>query len=188
MMRLVGLAGKARSGKTTVARFLCGAFDWREVSLADPIRAGLSAMLGIEPYVMSDPVRKNEVLAGMRVSARELMQTLGTEWGRKLVDDRVWIRQATASITAIRQSDPFVRGVVVSDIRFANEAEWIRSLGGQVWHIGDRKMGGSDNLPATAASHASEAGITRDERDVFIDNSGSLDDLYDAVMALHRAL
>lgn len=188
MMRLIGLAGKAGSGKTTVCRFLCTAFEWREISLADPIRAGLNAMLGIQTPVMLDPVMKNEVVPGMRVSARELMQTLGTEWGRKLVDDRVWIRQATAAITAIRQSDPTARGVVVSDIRFANEAEWIRSLGGQVWHIGDRKMGKSDGLPPAASAHASEAGIAREEHDGWIDNSGTLDDLYDAVMALHRRL
>ena len=88
MMRLIGLSGKAGSGKTTVARFLCTAFDWREVSLADPIRAGLNAMLGIPFDVMSDPQRKNEVLPGVQLSARELMQSLGTDWGRSMVDDR----------------------------------------------------------------------------------------------------
>jgi len=188
VMRLIGLSGKAGSGKTTVARFLCTAFDWREVSLADPIRAGLNAMLGIPFDLMFDPQRKNAVLSGMQVSAREMMQSLGTEWGRRMVDDRVWIRQATAAIAAIRRSAPDARGVVVPDIRFANEAEWIRSMGGQVWHIGDRKMGGIYGMPPAAAEHASEAGITREAADGWIDNSGTLDDLYDAVMALHRRL
>lgn len=187
-MRLIGLSGKAGSGKTTVARFLCTAFDWREVSLADPIRAGLNAMLGIPVDLMFDQQRKNEVLPGVQLSARELMQSLGTDWGRSMVDDRVWIRQATASIAAIRRSAPDARGVVVPDIRFANEAEWIRSMGGQVWHIGDRKMGGSYGMPTAAAEHASEAGITGEAADGWIDNSGTLDDLYDAVMALHRRL
>ena len=64
--------------------------------------------------------------------------------------------------------------MVVTDIRFENEAAMIRELGGSVWHITGRQaeLGG-------AASHQSEAGVVFvPGTDLMIDNSGSIADLH----------
>ncbi|HHK4489846.1 TPA: deoxynucleotide monophosphate kinase, partial [Pseudomonas aeruginosa] len=72
------------------------------------------------------------------------------------------------------------QGFVISDVRFDNEADWIRAKGGVVVHL--RRQGAAD-----VAAHSSESGITPGARDLFISNDGSLNDLYqtlDEVMAL----
>ena len=53
-MMLIGLAGQAGSGKSTVANYLTEVRDYREVSLDEPIRAGLQAMLGLSAADMTD--------------------------------------------------------------------------------------------------------------------------------------
>lgn len=46
-MQLIGLTGRAGCGKDTVARFLCEAHGFVQIALADPLRDGLKAMLGV---------------------------------------------------------------------------------------------------------------------------------------------
>jgi len=61
--------------------------------------------------------------------------------------------------------------MVVSDVRFDNEADWVRSIGGLVIHI----IRGS--APDVAA-HSSEQGVTMRPGDGTIVNDGTLQDLY----------
>ncbi|HHK4489771.1 TPA: deoxynucleotide monophosphate kinase, partial [Pseudomonas aeruginosa] len=72
------------------------------------------------------------------------------------------------------------QGFVISDVRFDNEADWIRAKGGVVVHLHRQDT-------AEVAAHSSESGITAGAHDLFISNDGSLNDLYqtlDEVMAL----
>jgi hypothetical protein len=59
--------------------------------------------------------------------------------------------------------------IIIKDIRFENEADYIRSMGGQVWHIVREGA-------VAVNAHASEAGIKIADEDVVIDNNGTLED------------
>ena len=67
-------------------------------------------------------------------------------------------------------------GMVIADVRFENEATWVRAQGGRVLHI-ERP----DNV--AVESHASEAGIEfkGEEGDLKIINGGSLEDLQQTI-------
>lgn len=82
---------------------------------------------------------------------RQIMQHVGTECFRAF-DDWHWIKQAMLTVDRA-QSDGSPR-VVLTDLRFENEAAAIRQLGGQVWWI--RKIGGART---THSEHVSESGI-----------------------------
>lgn len=169
---LIGVAGRARSGKDTVANFIVAAIGGYRYSFADPIRAML-APLGVD---MSDPywqARKEESIPALGVSPRRMMQTLGTEWGRQLINPDLWLIMAHQRLL---QNGP---GMVISDVRFDNEAAWIRKHGGRIIHV---------IRPDTKAveAHASEDGIEMQDTDARLFNSGTLEELQLSVRELLR--
>lgn len=169
---LIGIAGRARSGKDTVANFIIAAIGGYRYSFADPIRAML-APLGVD---MNDPywqARKEDVIPALGVSPRRMMQTLGTEWGRQLINPDLWIIMAHQRLL---QNGP---GMVISDVRFENEAAWIRKHGGWIIHV---------IRPEAKAveAHASEDGIEMLDADAQLLNNGTLEELQLSVRELLR--
>jgi len=59
---------------------------------------------------------------------RQLLQVLGTEGVRKNIREDAWILAAGAKIATFEK-------VVLSDVRFGNEAGLVWALGGHVWRI-----------------------------------------------------
>ena len=166
---IIGICSPAaQSGKTTVATYLQERGYYR-LPFAQPMRDMLSAMLsslGYSKELISHHlyVDKEAVLPELGVSARHLLRTLGTEWGRECVSPSVWLDVWLAK--ARRKSF-----VVVDDVRFTNEAELIRLLGGEVWRITRPGI-------VRTTEHASEGGLdTWPEFTCDIVNAGTISDL-----------
>jgi len=162
--KLIGLAGPARSGKDTAATFLV-AQGVNQYYFAKPLYEALSVMLGMS--VADLKRRKEETIYPFGKTIRYMLQTLGTEWARTLVHPDYWVMLADSFFHRSEQS------VVISDVRFENEANWIRQLGGMVFHL-DR----ADRSVIDNAEHQSENGVKVGEMDIVIDNNSSVDDLY----------
>jgi|LakWasMeta4_LOW4_FD_contig_21_680576_length_1262_multi_5_in_0_out_0_3 hypothetical protein len=162
---IIGLAGRKQVGKSTAAEYLvdCG---FERHSFAAPLKNMVKSLLTDLGYgnrvdfLMDEG--KEFLLPCVFKSPRWMMQTLGTEWGRTLIDPDLWIEVARRNISKSRCS------VVFDDIRFENEAWLIRSMGGFVIHI-DRESSQVD-------SHVSEAGINRANDDRVVVNAGSITD------------
>lgn len=164
--RIIGIAGRAGAGKNTAADMIPGAFV---LGFADPLYAGLAAMLSVPEGMLRSRRNKEAALVWLGKSPRELMQTLGTEWGRGMVREDLWLQIAEQRMAAASGT------VVFSDVRFDNEAEWIRNQGGEVWLV--------EREQDTHHTHSSEAGISTHLIDRTIDNRGTLEDLRQAVLA-----
>ncbi|MDE2441594.1 MAG: hypothetical protein KGP14_11265 [Betaproteobacteria bacterium] len=179
-MQLIGLAGRAGCGKDTIANFLMETHGFVQIALADVLRDGLKAMLGITDEQMYRRDLKEQTIDWIGRSPRELMQTLGTEWGRNHVAPDIWLRVAARRIEKYRTAKPclHIAGIVVSDIRFENEADWLRDQGGKVWHI---KRHTSNQLAINAAAHSSEQHIPSKAGEPRIYNFGTLENLYEEV-------
>lgn len=165
---LIGLVGRARSGKNTIARYLVDHHGWTTLAFADPIRQVLS---GMDPY-LSSGVRLSDVLelhggwSGAKHSEyggeiRVLLQRLGTEGVREL-DPRFWAKQMEARIENVPGP------AIITDIRFENEATLVRNLGGKL------VMVTRPNYPRLV--HATEQ-VERISCDFEIENSGAIEDL-----------
>ena len=165
---VIGLTGKARSGKDTVANFIVASVGGYQYAFADPLRNMLAAGFGIN---MMDPywaTRKEEVIPALGKSPRQLMQTLGTEWGRQCVGENVWVVLAKAKLLEKGA------GMVISDVRFENEAAWVRRIGGRVLHV--RRETNVEVSP-----HASEGGVAMGEGDAIIHNNSTVEELQNQV-------
>ena len=153
-MRLIGIAGPARAGKDTLASYLLDNLsdDWSRSSFADPIKEMLRA-IGVD---CSDD-KKAVVSDDYGVTPRHMMQTLGTEWGRHMIDGDIWVK-AFARLNAFKC-------VIVPDVRFENEAELVREHGVLIHLVG---RGGIEGI------HVSENPIAFMPGDIVIDNSRDL--------------
>lgn len=176
---ILGLSGYARSGKDTVAEYLVEKYGFVRMALADPMR---EALLRLDPHVtvsgmmvpLSTAVKGLgwETLKEDSPEVRGLLQRMGTEVGRDMFGENVWVDYL---LTQAYQHDR----VVVSDVRFQNEARAIHKTLGSVWHI---------HRPGVEAvnDHISEHDLDDYPFDIYITNMHTKQHLYDAVDALIR--
>jgi hypothetical protein len=177
---ILGLCGAAGSGKSSVALRLHAEHGYASWAFADPLYAAVAAITGLEIAELQNRERKERVLPWLGTTPRRLLQTLGTEWGRGIISDTIWIDSTFRRIDASGWDRH-----VISDVRFTNEAEAVIARGGHVLRV---ERPDSACLDAQAAAHASEAGIPDSLVLATIQNSGSLADLDAAVDSLIASL
>jgi len=166
---LIGLCGAAGAGKNTTAELLADSFV--QIAFADPLYQCISAITGVPVAGLQDRSVKESVIPWLGKSPRQMLQSLGTEWGREIVHPEIWIRIA---MERAAQHMLVGRSVAITDVRFDNEAQAIVEAGGEVWRV---VRGGHGCLAVDTASHQSEAGVSDHLIARTIDNSGSLDAL-----------
>ena len=172
---LIGLSGYAGTGKDTV-RAMLQDLGYTGFAFADPIRGMLRELLtssGIDDRFIDERDFKEVPIFELGVSYRQMAQTLGTEWGRHLAPD-FWLRIAKSYMD--EQIDLGGTHFCISDVRFANEAQWVRDQGGVIWRVSRPQA-----VPVRA--HVSEAELFHFSADTEIHNNGSVGDLHRAVMA-----
>jgi hypothetical protein len=169
---LIALTGVAGSGKSTIAEMLIRK-GWTRVKFASTLKEMCRAMGMTEQMIEGDEKEAPQSLFGGQ-TPRYIMQTLGTEWGRKTIHPDLWVSITSAEIQ--RHLDEG-RNVVVDDCRFENEASCIRTLGGVVVKVMGR--GG------IVGSHESESGVLPDHT---IHNGGTLEELEASVDVVARQI
>ena len=175
---LIGLTGLARSGKDTVAAHLVQRHGFVQHSFAGPIRTFVANILGWSRDELEGG--KEEPIPWLNgQTPRRLMQTVGTEWGRQMIHPHLWVESCLRRVHWSRRVER--RPVVISDVRFDNEAEAIRAAGGQVWMLVRARAG-------IAGSHVSEAGVRTDLVDRVIPNNASVEMLHAALDANVQAV
>ena len=166
---VIGLHGRAHAGKDAVGGFMVRQ-GFRRVAFADAVKRSLQHAFSLSDDQTWNPDLKEAVIPHLGVTFRRLMQTIATEVFRDQVDCDIWLRAAMQSMIAAVESRDWFSGFVVTDVRFENEAAFIRRLGGTVVHI-ERPNSG------IGSTHSSEAGIAFCAGDLRLRNDGSLSDL-----------
>jgi len=176
MTKLIGLySPAAQSGKTSISHAL-ERQGYVRVPFAEPLKFMLLPFLTELGYTQEEATRltyfdKERVLPELGVSSRHLLQTLGTEWGRQCIMPDVWLRVWAERVKRYEK-------VVVDDVRFENEAELVRSLGGEMWMV-------SRASASNTSTHTSEGSLDAWPHFVqYIVNNGTLEQLLDAVATL----
>lgn len=165
---IIGLTGYAQSGKDTLAKILVDDYGYTRVAFADKIREFLyevNPMVGCSPsgYLQDLVNLVGWDAAKQEPQVRRLLQDLGVG-ARKVFGEQFWITQA---LIGYYPKDK----VVVTDVRFMNEAERIKAYpGAQVWRI---KRNGVEAVNA----HISETELDGYKVDQIFSNNGSIEDL-----------
>jgi hypothetical protein len=130
-MTVVGLSGFAQSGKTTAALYLEKKYGIRRKHIAEPLRAMLAVLLQANG-MSSDEIteylegaKKEQVIPCLGVTSRYAQITIGTEWGREMINQNLW---ANTWAAGVKDGE----SVMNDSVRFPNEAAAIRQLGGFV--------------------------------------------------------
>jgi hypothetical protein len=172
---IIGLTGYAQSGKDTLAGMLIGLHKYDNRAFADPIR---KLLYETNPLVKDGYRVKGIVDAYGWDKAkvefpelRSLLQTLGVG-ARTVFDDQFWVAQGLAGLSAGDK-------IVITDVRFPNEADAIKALGGQVWRV--RRLG-----IKAVNGHVSETAMDGYKVDQIFINNGSVGDLMALLQARMR--
>jgi hypothetical protein len=172
---LIGLTGQAGAGKDTVAEMLAEQRGGYIAAFADPLYECVSAITGMPKRRLRDRAVKETVIPWLGRSPRQMLQTLGTEWGRQAVHEDIWVRSLMERVKPLLEAG---RLVVVTDVRFDNEAAAVTAEGGEVWRV---IRPGWKCLDEAAAGHSSEAGVSERFVTRTITNAGTIDALRAAV-------
>jgi hypothetical protein len=188
-LKLIGIHGHAGVGKDTAAAWICQNYEncYGE-AFAKPLKAACAAAFGLPIEHFNDPqLKEQETFWG--VSPRKIAQFVGTEMFRNLTgqlylhtNNSHWIDLLEARLIG-ESAPPAGEGfyepgdcVIISDVRFQDEADWILKNGGTILNILRPGHFGYVGIPG----HASESGILFEQgQSVFVlYNDSSLEVLY----------
>lgn len=160
---IIGLSGNYSSGKSTAAAYITSTRGYPEHSFA----AALYDLLWYTCDQIGIPREKD----------REFLQTIG-QWARKKTNSRAWINALERKLAATTDT------VIISDVRYPNEAEWIKSKGGIIIRI-NRDIPRDPQVMA----HESETALADYTGfDYIIENNDDLAALYSQLDAIISAL
>lgn len=160
---IIGITGKAGTGKSTVSHEMVRLYGFTRLAFADPVKGMLGLFL--MSYGMSANMVARHIDGDLKeqpcdalegLTCRQGLQTLGTEWGREKMSPRLWLHHLGARLESL---PPEKRArVVIDDVRMPNEAEYLlHNFGGtstEIWEV--TPQGAARRDPP---SHASELGL-----------------------------
>lgn len=172
MKLLIGIVGRKRSGKDTLAKFareMCG--DVNIMSFADPLKQACKHAYHLREEQLEET--KDVVDKRWGMTPRDMMKSLGGKYFRSEDPDH-WTKNMGFRIQGLDN-------VVVSDVRFHNEAMFIRSNGGVLVHV-------SRDLESNDDDHVSEKTTDEIVCGYSIHNDGTLEDLRRKLAGLMHVL
>lgn len=174
---LLGIVGEKRHGKDTIGDYLVDKYGFVKVSFAHPLKMMVKELFNFSEEQINGDL-KEEIDPRWNASPRKLLQIIGTDLFRNRMGDyfpnlkdNFWLIKAKNTIDDLRKINPDVN-IVITDCRFPNEVEMIRSLGGKIIKVVRSSI-------KTTDTHESELYIRNmNDHDKLIKNDSTIDDLY----------
>lgn len=136
---IIGLVGFIGSGKGTVRDILVREHGYHGFAFADALKDAVATIFMWPRGLLEgdsnasrafrervDPWWSNKL--GYEVTPRLILQKMGTEACRTGIADNIWI-------AALEKRIHGYQDVVISDVRFPNEINFIRSVGGSIIRV-----------------------------------------------------
>jgi hypothetical protein len=172
---VIGIAGKKLAGKSTLAHYLRTRSGFKDIAFADPLYDAAGVMFGQDFRGLYWQQRKDtEPVPGAGgKTLRQILQTLGTEWGRHMLHNDVWVERLDSRIrqSVVQASRQGSARIVIQDVREENEVAWVRQYGTLI-HIRNPRTEVHDG-------HSSEDGVDPSLAALCLLNDGTRDHLYE---------
>ena len=180
---IVAICGQKGTGKSTAAEYVSKAFGFETYALAQPLKDALKAMFGYDDSRLNGEA-KEYMDSDYGITPREMLQTLGTEWGQYALQQKnetfryitgrgIWVKRFQYMVW-----DP-KKDWVISDVRFQHELD---ELGRLDKTISIRLFRGLDHI---ADLHESEDMTLKTDYAIFNDSDYSV--LYQKIREILRA-
>jgi len=180
---IIGVHGFKQSGKDTLGKYLIDHHGFSRLAFADKVKESLKVIFNVRHEQLYGEDKDKNTLTQARwedfegikkenkadeefLSARELMQTFATEVCRSKIPN-IWVNYLD-----LEGSDR----IVVTDVRFENEAQFIKDNGGIIIKV--------DRPGAEGENHASEIALPREMCNYIIENNGTVEDLHQKAEAV----
>lgn len=193
---IIGLVGFIGSGKGTVGDLLCDK-GYHQDSFAKPLKDAVSIIFGWPRELLEGDTQVSRAWReepdvywsakfGKQFSPRLALQLMGTEAGRNVFHQDVWV------ISLLNRAKD--KNVVVTDVRFRNEIRYIQENGGKIvrivrgidpeWYYELKDLRDDDSRNEYMKKyniHPSEWDWVGSSFDYTIFNNGNIQDLSDRV-------
>lgn len=172
---IVGFTGRAGAGKDTAADVIMATAygNWKRYSFAGPLKDASSILFNFTHEQLYDPKEKEVIDDRWGKSPRQILQWLGTDVLRAHITEDFFTEHMKQRIEKTEKS------IVITDIRFDNEAELVKSMGGIVIKIERSEAEGSGTKHS---EHATEKGISEQLIDFTVNNDGTIEEFYNKVL------
>lgn len=205
--QLLGFGGLLESGKDAVSDHLVVHNGFTKVNMSNPIDLCALAINAIvfaeakqygflvrvwralwntEPEIIYTRYRELHDRLGFTEAkkipeVRALLQRIGKDMGRDIIDVNIWVKLARRTISELLEDG---HPVCISGIRFVEEQIMVKELGGQLIWV-DRP-GHKSAAVATTAAHATEVQFADFDQDLVLVNDGTLAELHAKAEGLVR--
>lgn len=174
-MQVIAICGLKRCGKDTVANYIQHKFEYKHVKISQPLKDVCAYLFNWSQNQLEDNV-KDVIDPKWGITPRDAMKFFGTEVMQfKLqellpnVKREFWVRKLIESSSE--------KKIVISDVRFMHEYDVLKSNCPNLIVI---KIAKHEKL-ITYDTHSSETEWKRIKEDYFIQNDGSISELYDKI-------
>ena len=182
---IIGISGKALSGKDTSANMLKRLYMYPDttykfyannlkdmkvyapviiVHFADMLKETAKVMCDLDDWDVNDQDGKRQTIKWLGITVRELLQKLGT-CVRQGIDNEFWIKSLYAE-------NEYVENIIIADVRFPEEVKSIKDRGGIVLRLVRDGAGAGNHISETALDDYTDW-------DYVIENNGTLEDLFE---------
>lgn len=186
---IIGITGAAGAGKDTIADILVEEYGYYKLPFADTLKDSVCALFDVtRPWLdiwKNDPEIRikiermgidEEEIVIRSFSVREFLQRYGVEAHRDVFGEGFWIRAWDES-----PKDRTHANFVIPDVRFENEAAFIRNVGCQIIHVVRGQQ--PDDAWRT---HVSESGIPEQYITHVVRNNGTLEELRENIISWYE--
>ena len=136
---IIGLVGFAGCGKGTVGDLLVKEYKFTKLAFADSVKDATAAVFGWDRALLEGDTEESRVFRekrddfwsarlGYEMTPRYALQLMGTEAGREVFHKDIWILATERRMQGLDN-------VVIADVRFPNEVDFIRNAGGFVIRV-----------------------------------------------------
>lgn len=135
--KIIAICGLKRSGKDTIADYLCMNHGFVKIKIATPLKEGLKCMFGFTDEQLETDM-KDMVDTRWGVEPRKVMQLIGTEVMQYQLQSLIsgvgrtfWIKRLVEEHVNSGKHDC----LVISDLRFKHEYEMLKEYNTTFWRV-----------------------------------------------------
>lgn len=148
-IKVIGVSGKSGSGKDFISQNFLRPRGYYQWSLAWHFKVWTVGK-GLATH--------EEVFYTKPPHVRKELQLEGTERGRMVYGEDVWCSTAKEWFNVLNEQWGIDR-FVIADVRFPNEVDFVKSMGGKVIRINAPKLAEANSLSPEARLHISETAL-----------------------------